>query len=352
MPPHSTLGETPILTTSGDSVGSAGKEPSVRWQLAMKRAVRDPAELCQLLDLPQQFADAARRAAELFGLFVTREYLGRIGVGDPGDPLLRQVLPLDAEFDEIDGFVPDPLDEAHATPSPGLLHKYHSRALLVTTGACAIHCRYCFRRHFPYSTAPRSTADWRPAIQYLMEDTSIREVILSGGDPLTLVDDLLANLVAELQRIPHLTRLRVHTRLPIVIPQRVNDELLTWLKSTRLTPIVVVHVNHPQEIDSNVADALGRLVDAGIPVLNQAVLLAGVNDDADVLTTLSERLIDLRVMPYYLHLLDRVAATAHFEVGEAKARHLVHQLSERLPGYAVPRLARETAGEVSKTILV
>jgi len=318
----------------------------------MKRAVRDPGELCRLLELPGHFADSARRSAGPFGLFVPREFLVRIGVGDPHDPLLRQVLPRSEESDEIEGFVADPLHEASVTPTPGLLHKYHARALLVTTGACAVHCRYCFRRHFPYSTAPRSTVAWRPALQYLADDSSIREVILSGGDPLTLVDPLLAELVGELEQIPHLRRLRIHSRLPVVIPQRVNNSLLGWLQSTRLTAIFVIHVNHPQEIDAEVAAALGRLIDAGIPVLNQAVLLAGVNDDATVLATLCERLIDLRVIPYYLHLLDRVAATAHFEVPEARARGLAQQLSERLPGYAVPRLARETAGEASKTVLL
>lgn len=352
MAPQPTLDKQPILAAGGDSVGSALPEPLPTWQQAMKRAVRDPRELCELLQLSRNMADSARKAAEQFGLFVPREYLGRIEIGNAADPLLRQILPLGEELAETEGFVADPLHEQEATLTPGLLQKYHGRALLVTTGACAIHCRYCFRRHFPYSTAPRSIAAWQPALRQLAGDTSIREVILSGGDPLTLVDGLLASLVQELERIPHLQRLRLHTRLPVVIPQRVTEAMLDWLKSTRLTPIVVIHVNHPQEIDQSVELAVGRLVDAGIPVLNQAVLMAGVNDAATVLADLSERLVNLRVMPYYLHLLDRVAGTAHFEVSEAQARLIVKQLSALLPGYAIPRLTRESPGEASKTVLL
>jgi EF-P beta-lysylation protein EpmB len=222
---------------------------------------------------------------------------------------------------------------------------------MVTTGACAVHCRYCFRRHYPYSEGPRSLAEWEPAIERLAADSSIDEVLLSGGDPLTLVDSWLARLAERLASIGHLRRLRIHTRLPIVIPERVCDELIAWLRGTRLTPIMVVHANHPAEISEEVAAALGRLVDAGVPVLNQAVLLSGVNDDADALAELCRRLVDLRVMPYYLHQLDRVAGAAHFEVPEATGRRLVAELRRRLPGYAVPRYVRETPGEASKTLL-
>jgi EF-P beta-lysylation protein EpmB len=222
---------------------------------------------------------------------------------------------------------------------------------MVTTGACAVHCRYCFRRHFPYSEGPRSLAEWAPALERLAADSSIEEVLLSGGDPLTLVDSWLGRLAERLASIDHLRRLRVHTRLPVVIPERVCDELLAWLRGTRLTPIMVVHANHPAEISDDVAAALGRLVDAGIPVLNQAVLLRGVNDDADALAELCRRLVDLRVMPYYLHQLDRVAGAAHFEVPEATGRRLVAELRRRLPGYAVPRYVRETPGEASKSLL-
>jgi EF-P beta-lysylation protein EpmB len=322
------------------------------WQQIMKEAVRDVGELCQLLNLPQGFADRAVKAAHDFPLFVPRPFLARMRRGDPNDPLLRQVLPLEAEIIPAEGFTLDPVADSAASVQPGLLHKYHGRALIVTTGACAVHCRYCFRRHFPYHLAPRSLAQWEPAIERIAADETIHEVILSGGDPLTLVDELLARLADRLADISHLRRLRVHTRLPIVIPQRVTDELLSWLTGTRLTPIMVVHANHPAEIDADVARAVSCLIDAGIPVLNQAVLLRGVNDDAEVLTELCERLIDLRVMPYYLHQLDRVAGAAHFEVPVARGQEIIRQLQAQLPGYAVPRYVQEVAGAPHKVSLI
>jgi EF-P beta-lysylation protein EpmB len=223
--------------------------------------------------------------------------------------------------------------------------------LLITTGACAVHCRYCFRRHYPYSEGPRSIDDWQPAIDRLAADPSIDEVLLSGGDPLTLVDEQLAELARRLAEIPHLRRLRIHTRLPIVIPQRVTSELLDWLSGTRLAPIMVVHANHPQEIDAATAGALTKLIDAGVPVLNQSVLLRGVNDHAEALIDLSRRLIDLRVMPYYLHQLDRVQGAAHFEVPISRGLELVAQMRAALPGYAVPRYVQEIAGDAHKRVL-
>ena len=268
--------------------------------------------------------------------------------GDPQDPLLLQVLPLADELSSPPAYSDDPVDDGGAAVVPGLLNKYYGRVLLITTGACAIHCRYCFRRHFPYAEAPHSLAQWEPAIDAIAADPTIDEVILSGGDPLTLVDRWLAQLAERLARIPHVRRLRIHTRLPIVLPERVCQDLLAWLRGTRLTPIVVVHANHPAEISADVAFALERLVDAGIVVLNQSVLLRHVNDSADVLEQLSRRLIDLRVMPYYLHQLDRVRGAAHFEVPEVRGRELITELRRRLPGYAVPRYVRERAGTASK----
>lgn len=314
--------------------------------------MRDPAELCRLLQLPAEYQAPARRAAETFGLLVPREYLARIRPADPGDPLLRQVLPLDAELQPVPGFGSDPVGEAAAVQAPGLLHKYRGRALMVLSGACAVHCRYCFRRQFPYHEAPRSLAQWEPALAAVAADATLREVILSGGDPLSRVDGWLAALVERLAAIAHLRRLRVHTRLPIVVPQRVTDEMLTWLTATRLTPIVVVHVNHAQEIDSAVAAALSRLVDRGIPVLNQAVLLRDVNDSPEALRDLCQRLVDLRVLPYYLHQLDRVSGAAHFEVPIDRGRRLVRQLRRELPGYAVPRYVQEKPGAAAKRPLL
>ena len=314
--------------------------------------MRDVGELCRLLELPEEFQHRASAAARGFGLFVPRTFLTRIRRGDPADPLLLQVLPSEAETLATEGFTPDPVDDHSATIKPGLLGKYAGRVLIVATGACAVHCRYCFRRHFPYQTTPKSQSAWQPAIEQIEADASIHEVILSGGDPLMLVDDLLAALAERLAQVPHLRRLRVHTRLPIVIPQRVTDELLGWLTGTRLTPIVVVHANHPAEIDEAVAAALGQLIEAGVPVLNQAVLLRGVNDTVDTLAELCERLVNLRVIPYYLHQLDRVAGAGHFEVPVAQGLALMAALKSRLPGYAVPRYVQEIAGRSHKVDLL
>ena len=284
------------------------------WQQELKDAVRDPRQLCRLLELPAEFEAAAVRAAAEFPLFAPRPFLAQIERGKPSDPLLRQILPLEAELSSPPGFTADPVGDLAARKAPSLLHKYRGRALLITTGACAVHCRYCFRRHYPYSESqtPRSAAAWQPALDSIAADTSLREVILSGGDPLVLVDSLLADLAERLAAIPHVARLRIHTRLPLMIPQRIDGPLLRWLRGTRLTPIMVIHANHPAELQGPAAAAIGRLVDAGVPVLNQSVLLRGVNDDPDVLAALSERLIELRAMPYYLHQLDRVARSGPF----------------------------------------
>ncbi len=319
-----------------------------RWQRELASAIRDPAELCRLLDLPADFCAEAAAAAGQFPLFVPRPFLARFRRGDPSDPLLRQVLPLAAETATAAGFTPDPVGDLGATAAPGLLHKYRGRALMVTTGACPVHCRYCFRRQYPYQTSPRAWADWQPAIEQIEADESISEIIISGGDPLTLPDRLLARLAERLASIPHLRRLRIHSRMPIMIPSRINDELLQWLTGTRLTPIMVIHANHPAEFDAAVESALARLLDAGVPILNQAVLLSGVNDDTETLVALSERLINLRVTPYYLHQLDKVAGAAHFEVAVDRGREIVAEMRKRLPGYAVPRYVREIAGEEHK----
>jgi EF-P beta-lysylation protein EpmB len=321
------------------------------WQEALKDAIRNPAELCRLLDLPMAVAQSAGAANGAFGLFAPRGFVARMRPGDTADPLLRQVLPVENELESVPGFVADPVGDGAAVRQAGLLEKYHGRALLVTTGTCPVHCRYCFRRHFPYVQTPRSLADWRPAIEQIADDSSLHEIILSGGDPLSLVDESLTALVEQLARIEHLRRLRIHTRFPIMIPERVTPSLVQLLRGSRLTPIVVVHANHVNELDSHVAAALARLADAGIVLLNQAVLLAGVNDSLDAQVDLCERLVDLRVTPYYLHQLDPVAGAAHFEVPIAVGRQLIQQMRSRLPGYAVPRYVQEIPGEASKTVL-
>jgi L-lysine 2,3-aminomutase len=314
------------------------------WQRALRDAVRDPAELLRLLELDAALLPGARQAAQAFALRVPRGFVARMRRGDPDDPLLRQVLPLGRELAPAPGFGADPLGELAARRAPGVLHKYEGRALLVLTGACAVHCRYCFRRHFPYGEASPAPGQWEPALDYLAGAPGLSEVILSGGDPLTLPDARLAELARRLAAIPHLRRLRVHTRLPVVLPERVDAALLDWLCGTRLAPVLVIHANHANELDGAVRDALGRLRARGVALLNQSVLLRGVNDTAGALAGLSEALFDAGVLPYYLHLLDRVAGAAHFDVGEAEARALMDALRARLPGYLVPRLVREVAG--------
>lgn len=326
-----------------------GSRPAYFRSLA--EAVRDADELISLLGLPDDLRQPARRAALSFPLLVPRSFVARMRPGDPGDPLLRQVLPLGLEDEPVPGFTADAVGDLAARKAAGLIHKYHGRALLIAAGSCAVHCRYCFRRHYPYGDDPRRLEDWEPALAAIAADKSLCEVILSGGDPLMLTDARLAALVSRLAEIPHLRRLRVHTRLPIVLPERVTPELLELLRSTRLATAIVVHANHPNELAGDCAETLRFLSASGLTVLNQAVLLRGINDDGDVLAELSERLFDLGVLPYYLHQLDCVAGAAHFEVSEERGRELVAELRRRLPGYLVPKYVRETAGEAGKTPL-
>lgn len=323
-------------------------ESTSNWRRSLGDAVRSTDELCDLLDLPADYREQARRSAAAFPIVVPRSYLRRVERGNPNDPLLRQVLPIADELDSAPGFHIDPVGDLHAEKAPGLLQKYSGRALFVLTGVCAIHCRYCFRRHFPYDEGPSGFDAWQPAFEAIAADPTIEEAILSGGDPLTRTDAWLARFVRQLETIPHLRRLRIHTRLPIVLPDRVDDDLLGWLEKTRLTPIVVVHANHPNELDAECADSLRRLARTNSVLLNQSVLLRGVNDSAPILAELSRRLLDCRVTPYYLHQLDRVHGAAHFEVPEPEGRAIVAELRRILPGYAVPRYVREMEGADSK----
>ena len=318
------------------------------WQKAQQQAVRDPAELLRLLALPASLLPAARAAAEHFPLRVPHAFIARMQRGNPHDPLLRQVLPLADELADQPGFGPDPVGDGDARRAPGLLHKYTGRALLITTASCAAHCRYCFRRHFPYTENRQLDA----ALAAIARDESLGEIILSGGDPLSLSDARLAALLDRLEAIPHLHRLRIHSRHPVLLPARVTDELCHRLATGRLPVVVVVHTNHAQEIDETVRTAFRRLRETGATLLNQSVLLRGVNDDAEALVTLSETLFAAGVLPYYLHQLDRVAGAAHFEVDDQRALALHAQLRARLPGYLVPRLVREAPGEPAKTPLV
>ncbi len=319
-------------------------KPAPRWRRLLSEAIASPRELLRLLDIDPAAAGPELSADAGFRQRVPRGFAARMRKGDPHDPLLRQVLPLADEDADTPGFVSDPVHDLGAETVPGVLHKYHGRALIITTGACAIHCRYCFRRHFPYGDSNPSPGQWRRALEYLRDDTSITEVILSGGDPLSLPDARLAELARALADIPHLKRLRVHTRLPVVLPERVDEQLLDWLAGTRLKPVMVVHVNHANEIDDAARKALRMIHDRGVPLLNQSVLLKGVNDSADALCDLSEALFDAGALPYYLHMLDPVRGAAHFHVEDAVAEKLLDIVRARLPGYLVPRLVRELAG--------
>jgi EF-P beta-lysylation protein EpmB len=324
---------------------------SSRWQADMATAITDPLELVTELGLDPALVAPAMGAGSTFRLRVPRSYVARIRRGDPNDPLLRQVLPIEAELADTADYTADPLGEQAAIRAPGLLQKYRGRALLITTSACAVHCRYCFRREFPYAEQTGESARWSEALEVIAGDASIEEVILSGGDPLSLSDSRLTSLTDAIQRIPHVRRLRVHTRQPVVLPSRVDAGLTRWLTQLRLPVVFVLHINHPNEIDADVRAACTQLRDSGVTLLNQTVLLQGVNDDAAVLAELSRSLFEAGVLPYYLHVLDRVRGAAHFDVPEERARSLAGQLAAQMPGYLVPRLAREIYGAPAKVTL-
>ena len=319
------------------------------WRVAWRQAITDPLQLLRRLGLAHRAAELLPAGDTGVPMRVPLGYAARMRAGDAADPLLRQVLPGAPELDPAPGFGDDAVGDLDARRAPGVIHKYHGRVLLVATGACAVHCRYCFRRHFPYSQELAARERWQTALDYIRADTSISEVIVSGGDPLALATDRLAELGDGLRAIGHVRQLRIHTRLPIVLPERVDAPLLAWLSALPWPVAVVVHANHGNEVDAAVGAALAALRGAGCTVLNQSVLLAGVNDDATTLETLSRRLYQAGALPYYLHLLDKVRGSAHFDVGEARARALHAQLRARLPGYLVPRLVREIAGAAAKT---
>ncbi|HEY5806614.1 MAG TPA: EF-P beta-lysylation protein EpmB [Povalibacter sp.] len=323
--------------------------PRTPWQKALADAISSPVELCNVLGLDPALIPDALSAAEGFALRVPRGFVARMRRHDPRDPLLLQVLPLAAETQPVHGFGLDPVGDMASRAGRGLLHKYQGRALLIATGACAIHCRYCFRRHFPYSEESALAAGWESAIDAIRADTSISELILSGGDPLSLSDRRLTQLTDALRDIGHIQRLRIHTRYPVVLPERIDAGLLQWLSELPLQKVMVIHANHANELNQDVRDVCRALAASDVTLLNQSVLLAGINDSVDALASLSEALFAGQVLPYYLHLLDRVQGAAHFEVDESTALRLHTDLMRRLPGYLVPRLVREVPGAASKT---
>ncbi|VAX12431.1 Lysine 2,3-aminomutase [hydrothermal vent metagenome] len=335
-----------ILETSTEKSPKGDKN----WQQQHAEALRKPAELLKQLALPGSLLTSAQAASAHFSMRVPDAWLTRIQVGNPDDPLLRQILPASEELNSSDNFSTDPVGDQDARVLPGLLHKYQGRVLLMTTGACAIHCRYCFRRHYPYGDDNFLTQ--LPAIlDYIRADSSIHEIILSGGDPLSLSNERLASLIQQIQTISHIKRLRIHTRTPIVLPARLDSGLLELLQAIKLQTVIVIHCNHPNELDEQVLETLSAMRECGLTLLNQSVLLKGVNDDVDTLVHLSERLFSAGVLAYYLHQLDRVKGAQHFEVADARAIALYAALRQRLPGYLLPKLVREQRGAGAKTPL-
>lgn len=317
------------------------------WRKSMKDAIRSSRELCSLLEIDQ--AVACPDAESDFPVFVSREFVAKMELGNPRDPLLLQVLARPAESEP--GGSTDAVGDVAASLTPGVLQKYAGRCLVIATGACAVHCRYCFRRHYPYGEVPKGNSGLAAAIETAAVDPALEEIILSGGDPLTLSDESLQQFAVEAEKISHLRRIRIHTRLPVVIPQRICDELVEWVTQSQLPIYFVMHFNHANEVCQAVTHAMRRLNSAGATLLNQAVLLRGVNDTLEAQIELCKRLLDIRVLPYYLHQLDRVQGTLHFEVPTSTGKEIAAKLRDHLPGYGVPRYVQEIAGDASKTPL-
>jgi EF-P beta-lysylation protein EpmB len=325
------------------------RDSILSWQQILAQAFTSAEQLLEFLQLPSLIASSL--AQRQFKTRVPRGFAQRMQRGNPRDPLLLQVLAVEDELQVTPDFVLDPLDELTTNSIPGLIHKYHGRVLLTVTGTCAINCRYCFRRHFPYQNNNPGRSGWQPVMDYISKDENIHEVILSGGDPLLATDMVLEALITQLVAISHVTTLRIHTRIPIVLPERITDDFIKLLNATRLHVVIVLHTNHAQELDASVEKACIQLRKAGCHLLNQSVLLAGVNDSAETLAMLSQRLFSYGVLPYYLHLLDKVQGAAHFDVKREEALRIFQQLQALLPGYLVPKLAREEAGEKHKTLI-
>lgn len=320
------------------------------WKQQLSEAITSLPELVSALGLPNDLATQSQAAHQSFRLLVPRPYLSRIEYGNPNDPLLLQVLPDSAEMQAVPGYSKDPLEEADHNPQKALVHKYKRRLLVIATGTCAVNCRYCFRRHFPYSENQLAQAEWQSVIDYLIAHPAINEVILSGGDPLMMKDSLLARRVQQIEALPQIKRLRLHSRLPVVIPDRVCDELIEWVSASRLDIVMVWHINHANEIDEEVKKAAKKLKDAKVTLLNQGVILKGINDSVEAQVNLSEVLFDAGIMPYYIFTLDPVEGAAHFDISIESAQQLMGEVAAELPGYLVPKLAKEIPGKTAKSV--
>ena len=307
-------------------------------------------ELVKHLGLSEKLSQQGIEAHQSFKLLVPRPYLSRIEYGNPNDPLLLQILPSAAEMQKVIGYTKDPLEEADHNPQKAIVHKYKRRLLVITTGTCAVNCRYCFRRHFPYGDNQLAQAEWQSVIEYLEKHPEVNEVILSGGDPLMMKDALLANKIGLLEALPQIKRLRIHSRLPVVIPARVCDDMLTWINKSRLDIVMVWHINHANEMDNELAQAAFKLKQAGVTLLNQGVLLKGINDTVDAQVNLSEAVFDAGILPYYMFTLDPVEGAAHFDISIEDAQRLMGKVAAELPGYLVPRLAKEIPGKPAKSV--
>ena len=321
------------------------------WSTELAQAIKSPAELMPLLGLSSTSLPQAEQAMASFRMLVPRPFLARMEYGNPNDPLLKQVLADDIEMLPVSGYSKDPLDEGEHNPQKAIVHKYERRVLVITTGSCAVNCRYCFRRHFPYGDNQLAQKEWDSIIEYIQQHPQVNEVILSGGDPLMLKDSQLSKHILRLNELPQLKRLRIHSRLPVVIPSRINEELLSWVKASRLDIVLVLHSNHANEIDAAIAEKVTQLKAHGVTVLNQGVLLRNVNDSVTAQVELSEKLFDAGILPYYMFTFDPIEGGAHFDIPIAEAQSLMGQVAKYLPGYLMPRLAKEIPGEPAKTVL-
>ncbi|MDO5054972.1 EF-P beta-lysylation protein EpmB [Pasteurella oralis] len=319
------------------------------WTDHLANAISDPKILLKTLNLPITSFEKDIEARRLFAMRVPLPFVAKMEKGNPKDPLFLQVMTANDEFLQVEGFIQDPLQEQNAV-IPSVLHKYRNRLLLMVKGGCAVNCRYCFRRHFPYADNKGNKANWQKALEYISTRPEIEEVIFSGGDPLMAKDHELAWLIKKLENIPHLQRLRIHTRLPVVIPQRITDALCHMLANCRLQSVMVTHINHPNEIDQQLTQAIIKLKQVGVVLLNQAVLLKGINDNADTLKQLGDKLFTANILPYYLHLLDKVEGASHFYIDDKQAIKIYKELQSITSGYLVPKLAREIAKEPNKTL--